>query len=244
MSSWGNKDNAANAPYWAINSALTTVDAQPVGTRPTAANVALLYGNTTPNVYTTNETVGLFLVDAAEEQVQEAGSSKPPHSGWNLKVTGSGGRAGRVHWETLVALANVTTDNNSDDSTLADAIITIGQPVTLSGPISAASANTITLSVAGTTVVPPSAALTYQWQVNNNQPGGTWVNIDTGNGVTTGQPGDMIKTGANTATLVLDPTAVTANNFLFRAVVTATNPGITNSSATAYSANARILISA
>ena len=243
MSSWGNKDNAANAPYWAVNSTIANAaDARNVA-RPTAANVALLYGNTTSNVYTTNETIGLFMVDSAEERVKEAGANHPVHSGWNLKTTGSGGRNGRVQWETLVALANVTTDSNSDDATLPDAIITIAQPTTLSGPVSAASANTITLSVAGTTVVPPSAALTYQWQVNNNS-GGSWVNIDTGTGVSTGQPGNMIKTGANTATLVLDPTDVTANNFVFRAVITATNPGITNSSATAYSANARILISA
>jgi len=67
MSSWGNHDNAANAPYWAINSTLVSVDNQPVGTRPTAANVASLYGNTTPDVYTTGETLGLFLVDTIEE---------------------------------------------------------------------------------------------------------------------------------------------------------------------------------
>lgn len=241
MSSWGNHDNAANAPYWAINSTLVSVDRQPVGTRPTAANVALLYGNTTPNVYTTGETIGLFLADAAEEQVQESAGNKPAHSGWNLKTTGSGGRNGRVHWETLVALANITTDNNSDDATLPDAIITISQPIAIGGPVSANSANVVTFSVVGTTVVPSSAALTYQWQVNNNS-GGAWVNIDTGTNVTTGQPGNMTKTGANTATLVLDPTGTSANNYVFRAVVTATNPGITNSSAVAYSSNARILI--
>jgi len=244
MSSWGNNDNAANAPYWAINSTLVSVDNQPVGTRPTAANVALLYGNTTPDVYTTNETIGLFMVDAAEEQVQEgqSGYSKPSHSGWNLKTTGSGGRAGRVHWETLVTLANVTTDANSDDATLPDAVITLVQPIARNPvPVSAASGNTVTFTVAGTTAIPSSATLTYQWQVNNNT-GGTWVNIDAGTSVSTGQPSNMIKTGANTATLILDPTTTSANNYVFRAVVTATNPGITNSSAVAYSSNAQIII--
>lgn len=242
MSSWGNNDNAANAPYWAINSSLTSVDAQPVGTRPTAANVALLYGNTTSGVYTTGETIGLFLADAAEEQVQEALGTKPAHSGWNLMKTGSGGRANRVQWETLVALANVTTDNNSDDAVLPDAVITIVQPATLQSVFANGSgANTVTFSVSGTTVVPASATLSYQWQVNNNT-GGTWVNIDTGVGVSTGQPGNMIKSNANTATLTLAPTANTANNYVFRAVITATNSGITNSSATAYSANGQIKI--
>ena len=241
MSSWSNIDAAANAPYWAVNS--TVAKNTPNHARPTAANVALLYGNTTADAYITDETVGLFMVDASEEQVQEAGAAKPPHSGWNLKTTGSGGRAGRVHWETLVSLANVTTDANSDDATLPDAVFTIVQPATLGGPVSAASANTVTFSVAGTSVIPSSAVLTYQWQVNNNA-GGTWVNLPNGTGVTTGQPGNMTKTGANTATLILDPTGTTANNYVFRAQITATNPGISNSSNVTYSANARILITA
>jgi hypothetical protein len=67
MSSWGNNDNAANAPYWAVNSTiLNAADVKAVASAPTAANVALLYGNTTPHVYTTNATIGLFLVNAAE----------------------------------------------------------------------------------------------------------------------------------------------------------------------------------
>ena len=243
MSSWGNNDNAANAPYWAINSTLTTVDAQPVGTRPTAANVALLYGNTTSDVYTTGETIGLFMVDAAEEQVQEgqAGYSKPAHSGWNLKTTGSGGRSGRIHWETLVALASVQSDANSDDAVLPDAIITISQPTAKqSVRANSLGANTVTLDISGTTVVPAGATVTYQWQVNAG--GMSWVNIDTGTRVSSGQPGNMIKTGANTATLVLAPTANTANNYVYRAIITATNAGITNSSATATSANGQVLI--
>jgi hypothetical protein len=68
MSSWGNHNNAANAPHWAINSTLVSVDNQPVGTRPTAANVALLYQNTTPSVYTTNETIGLYLIKDNQEE--------------------------------------------------------------------------------------------------------------------------------------------------------------------------------
>ena len=64
MSSWGNNDNAANAPYWAVNS--TIAPDNPNRAKPTAANVAILYGNTTPNVYTTGKTIGLFLVDSAE----------------------------------------------------------------------------------------------------------------------------------------------------------------------------------
>ena len=239
MSSHGNYDNSANAPLWAVNSAI--VKNYPSHSAPTAANVAYLYGNTTPDVYIAGDTIGLFMVDSAEAQVKEVTHQAPAHSGWVLKTTGSGGRSGRVTYETLVALAGVQSDNSSDDASFADASITISQPIAVGGPVSAASADTVTFSVLGTSVVPSSATLSYQWQVNNNS-GGTWVNIDPGTNVSTGQPGQMSKTGANTATLILDPTGTSANNYVFRAVVTATNPGITGSTATAYSANARINI--
>jgi hypothetical protein len=64
MSSWGNNDNAANAPYWAVSTVSTGVNK--AAAAPTAANVALLYGNTTPDVYVTSQAVGLFLVDKTE----------------------------------------------------------------------------------------------------------------------------------------------------------------------------------
>jgi hypothetical protein len=239
MSSWGNNDNAANAPYWAVNS--TIAPDNPNRARPTLSNVTALYANTTANVYTTNTTIGLFMVDTAEEIVSETQANHPVHSGWNLKKTFDGGRAGRVQWETLVALASVQSDNNADDAVLPDAVITLTQPVTQRNVIrEAGGANTVTFSVAGTTVVPDSATLTYKWQVNAG--GMSWVDIDNGTNVTTGQPGNMYKTGANTATLILGPTTTGSNNYVFRAVVTATNAGITNSVATATSANGKIVI--
>jgi hypothetical protein len=67
MSSWGKNDNSANAPYWAVNSTITKAAPSEIHAAPTAANVAYLYGNTAPSAYITNETVGLFLVDATEE---------------------------------------------------------------------------------------------------------------------------------------------------------------------------------
>jgi hypothetical protein len=42
------------------------------------------------------------------------------HTGWNLRTVGSGGRAGRVQYETLVAMGTLNTDGN-DDSVLPDA---------------------------------------------------------------------------------------------------------------------------
>jgi len=117
MSSWGNNDNAANAPYWAVNSTIVNVaDVKSRAAAPTAANVAFLYANTTANVYTSRETIGLFAMDAAEvANTQQAGVS---HQGWVLKTTGQGGRAGRVQYETLVTLSTVTGDG--DNSTIAN----------------------------------------------------------------------------------------------------------------------------
>lgn len=64
MSSWGNNDNAANAPYWGVNSIIN--HNAPTVSGPSAANVALLYGNTQFEAYTQDTTVGLFMVNATE----------------------------------------------------------------------------------------------------------------------------------------------------------------------------------
>lgn len=109
MSSHGNKDNAANAPFWAVNSTIVNAEnAKIYSSSPTAENVAKLYANTSANVYTNRETIGLFGVDNAEiANTQQRGI---PHTGWVLKTTGQGGRAGRVQYETLITLSNLTQD--------------------------------------------------------------------------------------------------------------------------------------
>ena len=113
MSSWGNNDNAANAPYWAVNSTIVNAaDVKAVAAAPTASNVALLYANTTANVYTSRETIGLFAIDAAE-QANNQQSHAVSHTGWVLKTTGQGGRAGRSQYEVLVALSTVTGDGDA-----------------------------------------------------------------------------------------------------------------------------------
>ena len=50
----------------------------------------------------------------------DSGWTHTPHAGWNLKKVGTGGRAGRVQWETLSVVADVQSDG-SDDITLPDA---------------------------------------------------------------------------------------------------------------------------
>lgn len=42
------------------------------------------------------------------------------HAGWNIRTEGTGGRAGRVQYETLVAMGSITSDA-SDDAYLPDA---------------------------------------------------------------------------------------------------------------------------
>lgn len=50
----------------------------------------------------------------------QGGAEHATHTGWNLKTVGTGGRAGRVTFETLVAISEVTGDG-SDDISLPDA---------------------------------------------------------------------------------------------------------------------------
>lgn len=218
MSSWGNNDNAANAPYWAVNSTIVNAaDVKAVAAAPTAANVALLYGNTTADVYTTGQTIGLFAVDA-----QESLATHAQHTGWVLRTTGSGGRAGRVQNEVLVALSGVTGDGDAQQY----ANVTI----TLSGPADAAVlanatyyANVATFSVTPSLVGNTSATLTYQWQYNS---GSAWANIPA-NTV------PMQYSGATSSVLYARPGTTANNATKYRVVVTAADQGVSETSANA-----------
>lgn len=217
MSSWGNNDNAANAPYWAVSTVSTGVNK--AAAAPTAANVALLYGNTTPGVYVTNETVGLFGVDAQETNV----NGKVAHTGWVLKTTGSGGRAGRVTQEVLVALSTINAPDG-DAQVYANVAITLAGPSNATVVSNTSYANTATFSVTPTLTGNTSATLTYQWQFNDNV-GGTWTNV------ANGSPANTNYTGGTTATLSVKPADTTVNGYVFRSVVTAADQGVTATSA-------------
>jgi hypothetical protein len=215
MPSWGNKDAAANAPYWAVNSTIvnaTNVKANYAG--PTAANVARLYANTTADVYTVGETIGLFAVDT-----QEASVRGTTGSGWVLKTTGSGGRAGRVQEELLVAISSFV-NGDGDAQTYANVAITLdalgSKSVVAGGGNTAIFTETVTLT--GNT----SAALAYQWQVNN---AGTWGNV------ANGTPANTTYAGATTSALTITPTYTDANGYKYRVIVTAADQGVTATSA-------------
>lgn len=57
--------------------------------------------------------------ETATGAVTVSGGKKVAHAGWNIKREGTGGRAGRVQWETLVAMGSIGSDA-SDDVALPD----------------------------------------------------------------------------------------------------------------------------
>ena len=95
MSGWTNEDAHGNAPLFA----LAQVQKAPTASNMGAAASGKLFNNATEDNLITNVTIGLFNLKDGEEE-------KGAHTGWNLKRTGTGGRASRVVYETLVCLAN------------------------------------------------------------------------------------------------------------------------------------------
>ena len=226
MSSWGNNDNAANAPYWAVNSTIThTTDAERHAA-PTAANVAYLYANTSADAYITGSTVGLFSVDA-----QEASADNHVHTGWVLRTQGSGGRAGRVQSECLVAMSGMSADGtDGDGQTYANVSIVLTGPSDASVVSNTSFANVVTFSTTAALDGNTAATLTYQWQYLNGSD--TWANIpaNTASIRWAGKTGD---------TLMAMPASTANTGTKLRVVVTAADEGVT-----AYSANAILTVSA
>lgn len=232
MSSWGNNDNAANAPYWAVNSAI--VHGSGAGgtannvSAPTAANVALLYANTTANVYISRQTVGLFGVDASE-----ASADNHVHTGWVLRTVGQGGRAGRVQEEVLVAMSNMSADGlDGDAQTYANVTISLATLSDVSILASSSNANSSVITVTPTLDGNTSATLTYQWQVNDSGALG-WTNVAN----TLADPAGTYYVGGTTASLRIIPKTTGGNGYVYRAVVTAADQGVV-----AYSSNSTLTV--
>lgn len=188
MSQWKMDDSAANSVNWAVAQVKRT---------PNTANRNAFYGNTTANAYFDGATVGQFAADANEVAANPA----IPHTGWTIRTVGSGGRAGRVQFEVLVA-GGITSDG-SDDTQMPDYRLRItSQPVGNTANTSAGQQATFRVVAAST---PPGATLTYAW---------TYAN------------GDALATGANVGTttaanLVVNSAVVTTNTS-FRVTVGAT----------------------
>jgi hypothetical protein len=115
MAQWGKNDVASNSVLWAPSS---------VNLAPTRTNANLMFGNTTADSFESGETIGMFLADDAETTAARAAGPRPAHAGWVLRTEGSGGRAGRVTYETLVAMTSLSGD--AEDVVLPDLSILIG----------------------------------------------------------------------------------------------------------------------
>lgn len=197
MSLWNNSDANTSAPIFAP---------MYVQQAPTQENVDNLYGNTTVDVIVSGKTVGLFGVDTNETIAEDNSAS---HAGWVLRTVGSGGRANRVQQETLIAMGSLSGDD-SDDTTYPDATLRITtQPGNKS--IIAGGGNTATFTVV-IDALPPSAVLSYAWEVNT---GASWVSA------ADGTPANTTYTGATTSSLVALPTTTEANAAKYRVTVSA-----------------------
>ena len=116
MALWSNTDANTSAPKY-VTSYLKVSQS--------SANVNLAYGNTTTSAFITNANVGIFAVDTNEIANTSATNkaSHPAHAGWVLRTAGTGGRAGRVQTEVLVAMGSMTADGSAsanDDPIYAD----------------------------------------------------------------------------------------------------------------------------
>lgn len=231
MSSWGNHDNAANAPYWAVNSTVMNVtETEQWHSTPNAANVAVLYGNTTADVWTTGQTVGLFGVDAQEAGALESSAHRGLHTGWVLRTTGSGGRAGRVQEEVLVAMSGMGSESTDGDAQVyANVYISLSGPSNGSVVSEASYANVVSFTVTPTLSGNTSATLTYQWQYLNGA--GAMVSIPA-------NTAPIKWANPTTATLQARPKTTANNGTVLRVAVTAPDEGVT-----VYSSNVTLTVS-
>lgn len=168
MSLWGNSDTTNAAPKF-VGSYISKT--------PTLANRDAMFGNTTG--------VGVFAVDANEKAANEGIT----HPGWILRTVGTGGRAGRVTTETLVAMGSVTGVDANDDAVIKDVTITIG-----TSPMSKTVVGPAATSFTAAATASPAATLTYQWLANTGA--GFVALTDTG-----------VYTGSATNTLAISSSA-------------------------------------
>lgn len=158
---WGNVDNAANSVSWVLHQLNKEISSD---------NKTELFQNTTPDVYASGANIGLFGVSAGEQQAIPSGSPRPTHSGWVLRTEGSGGRAGRVTYETMIAMRSLSDDG--EDTVFKDYRIVINTQPESSNLVSGNAVNFIVSAV----TVPTGGTITYRWQ--RSYPGApAWANV-------------------------------------------------------------------
>jgi len=114
MAQWTMTDNANGAPSWAN----TTLNL--------AKNRNELFGNTTIGSFRANVALGTFGISTSEMAYGNTASTEAdniPHAGWVLRTQGEGGRAGRVHYEVLVAASSIANDAGGGGEPLDDGIL-------------------------------------------------------------------------------------------------------------------------
>ncbi len=149
---WGNTDDAANSVLWAAAQLKVPANTD---------NQTALFGNTTADAFVTGATVGQFGVDVNEAiAARDGANTKAAHAGWVLRTVGSGGRAGRVHNEVLIAMGSMTGD--AEDAVFPDFKLRVtSQPSNATGDISN---NDIVLFTVVGASRPTGATLAYKWQ--------------------------------------------------------------------------------
>lgn len=153
MAQWGNTDDAANSVIWAVTQYDKTAN---------SVNQTAFYGNTTANAFVAGLTVGQYGVDTTEQVVARTSGAHPTHAGWVVKSEGQGGRAGRVQYETLVAMGTITGDG--EDTSFPDFLINItSQPANATANSAAGDVATFTVA---TSTVPAGKTVTFQWEAN------------------------------------------------------------------------------
>lgn len=204
MAQWGSNDASSNAVLW--SGALVKL-------APNSANRDALYGNSTAGAFVSGATIGVYGVDAAEV---EAGGGKVAHTGWVIQTTGSGGRAGRVQTEVLVA-GGMASDG--EDVSFPDYVLRFtSQPSNISGNSSSNQTNSVSVATASR---PTGATVAYQWQ-RSTDGGSTWASAS-GTGYV----------NPTTATLTVWANSV-ANGTQLRVVASATGAANITSSAVTF----------
>ena len=219
---WKNQDNASNSVIWATNQYNLGI---------TTANQSMLYDNTTPSGIISGKTVGIFATDSNEmAAIAVGGTEHPAHTGWSVRTVGTGGRAGRVHHETLVALSSIIGVSNNQIIPGAKIVI-LSQPANSNVNVNAAITFTVSTQILGgqpiqsgvaLPLVPgaPNITVTYLWQID--QGNGAWINV--------AQTG--VFTGNTTPTLSISNNA-TLNGNTLRVIISGSNGALTVTSANA-----------
>lgn len=107
MAQWGNQDQASDSVLWA-NTTLNVAKTQ-----------SEVFGNVTEDDLIQDLIVGQFGVSTDEIANTSGEGEYVTHAGWVLRKEGTGGRAGRVQYETLVAMSSITGDA-ADDTQLPE----------------------------------------------------------------------------------------------------------------------------